>query len=346
MERHFITKSFLLVLIVFVLYASFIVFKPFLAEILAAAVLVSIFYAPYQELNKFLRGRKHLSSLIMCLLIAALVIIPLVNFIAYAAGKSTLAYSDLSKFIEGKQIGEIVHDGYLQKFNALGISSDTFRKIIIEVADKAQASITAGAAIFIKGTTGFFISLGLTIFTMFFFFVDGEKLLKQLMHLTPLPNKYDREIFKKFRDVSYSTVMSTFFTAIAQGLIGSIGLIVVGVPAFFAGIAMAFLSLVPYIGTALVWFPVAIYLLVIGNIWQGVFLLIWGGLVISWTDNLIRAYLIKEKAQVHPIFIIFSILGGIIAFGFWGVIFGPLIVALTVTILHIYEMEYRNVLEK
>jgi len=91
----------------------------------------------------------------------------------------------------------------------------------------------------------------------------------------------------------------------------------------------------------LIWLPVGIYLLIAGQIWQGIFLLTWGGLIVSMIDNLIRAYIIKGKAQVHPIFIIFSILGGISLFGFWGIIFGPLIISLAATVMHIYETEYK-----
>jgi len=168
----------------------------------------------------------------------------------------------------------------------------------------------------------------------------------RIMHLTPLPNKYDREIFKKFRDVSYSVIVSTFITAIVQGSVGAIGFIIVGVPAFFAGVAMALFALVPYIGAAIIWLPTAIYLLVVGQTWQGIFLLVWGFGVVSVIDNLLRPYLIRGRAEVHPLIIFFSILGGIIAFGFWGMIIGPIIVAITFTLLHIYELEYGDVLEK
>ena len=121
---------------------------------------------------------------------------------------------------------------------------------------------------------------------------------------------------------------------------------IVGLPAFFPGLLMGFLALLPYIGTGFIWFPAGIYLLVIGKIWQGIFMLIWGFGVISTVDNAIRAYMIKGKAEVHPIFVIFSLLGGISLFGFWGILFGPLIISLAVTIMHIYELEYAEVLEK
>jgi predicted PurR-regulated permease PerM len=105
------------------------------------------------------------------------------------------------------------------------------------------------------------------------------------------------------------------------------------------------MSLIPYVGAGIVWLPVGIYLLIIGQIWQGIFLICYGALIISSVDNVIRAYIIKGKANVHPIFVFFSILGGIALFGFWGILFGPLIVAITITIFHIYEMEYAKQLD-
>lgn len=346
MNKDFIAKIFLIFLIILVMLACYLIFKPFLIEILAATILVSVFYTPYQWLVKKFHGRKNLASLIMCLLIILIVIIPAINLIIYGAQKSVIAYTDTINFLNRSDLDGIIKDNIFQKANLLGIDRENLKVFILDIAKKSSNWFVDGAKSLVKGTTNFFISLIIIIFTMFFFFVDGERMLEKIMYWTPLPNKYDREIFKKFRDVSYSTMVSTFVTAIAQGLLGAVGFIVIGLPAFFAGILMVFLSLLPYIGSAFVWFPVGIYLLIVGKIWQGIFLLIWGGVVVSMVDNLIRAYIIKGKAQVHPIFIILSILGGISLFGFWGLFLGPLIISITVTILHIYELEYGEVLEK
>ena len=181
---------------------------------------------------------------------------------------------------------------------------------------------------------------------MFFFFVKGEAIAKKMMYLTPLPNKYDVKLFKKFRDISFSIMISTFVVAIVQGILGAVGFIIIDFPFLAPSIFIAIFSLIPAIGTGLIWFPIAVYLLFIGEIWQGIFLLVWGIAVVSTVDNLIRAYIVKDKAGVHPIIIILSILGGISVFGFWGVVLGPLIISLTITVMHIYELEYKDVLEK
>ncbi|OGF25480.1 hypothetical protein A2331_01265 [Candidatus Falkowbacteria bacterium RIFOXYB2_FULL_34_18] len=341
-----LSKSFLMFCIVAILIICYKIFQPFLVIIIVATILATIFYHPYEQLVKILRGRKNIAAVIMCFLVAILVIVPIANFMVYTTQRSIDTYDITQRYLDEHDVPTTIKNKFWDKYNYLGLGGDTIKSALIEIAKKVNDWIVNGTGSIIKGTTNFIFSLIMIIFTMFFFFIDGSKMLDKLMYWTPLPNKYDKEIFKKFKDVSYSTIISTFVTAGAQGVIGAIGFMIVGMPAFFAGIAMAFLSLLPYIGAAFVWFPVGIYLIVIGKIWQGIFLFIWGAGVVAMVDNLIRAYIIKDKAQVHPIFIIFSILGGIALFGFWGVIFGPLVISLAVTVLHIYELEYESVLEK
>ncbi len=344
--RDKISKPFLLLLLLLSLVGCFLIFKPYITEILVAAILVSIFYGPYQKLTKFLKGRRNLSAVIMCFLLVLLIIIPLANLVVYAGQKSVVAYQDTVELLNQNDLSEVVKGTVFEKLNVFGLELDSFKNFAIDTLKKSSNILLDGATFLIKGTTKFLFSLAMIILTMFFFFVDGKNMLKKLMHWSPLSNKYDLEIFRKFRAVSYTTFVSTFITAAAQGLIGAIGFMIIGLPAFFAGILMGFLSLLPYIGSAFIYVPVGIYLLIIGDIWQGIFLLAWGSIVIGNTDNLIRGYMIKGKAQVNPIFIIFSILGGLSIFGFWGVIIGPLIISIAVTILHIYELEYKKSLDK
>lgn len=347
MEKYYITRAYILVLVIAVAAGCYFVFRPFLTEIIAAAILVSVFFRPYKWLTLKLGDRKKTASLIMCLLIAVLFITPLINFIIYATQKSLDAYVQVETFIEARQgIGEFVKQNSLIDKAYLYISENPrIKNAIVEMVRELNNWLTTGAAGIVKGTANFFVSIVVVLFSMFFFFIDGPKMLDKFTKLTPLQNKYDRELFKKFHDVSFYTLISTVVTAIAQGLVGAIGFMIIGLPAFFAGIAMAFFSLVPYVGPMAVWLPTSIYLLFVGKIWQAVFLIIWGVAVVGVVDNIIKAYIIKGKAQVHPMFVILSILGGIILFGFWGIVFGPLIISLAVTIMHIYEMEFSEVLD-
>jgi len=346
-----LTKPFLLILLGIVLVACYFVFRPFLTEIFIAAILASIFYGPYLKLSRFMKGRHNLAALLMCLLLVVLIIIPTVRLIIYGGQQSVEAYAQAVNFFNRHSVDGVLQTSALpdKAFGVFDLSSfydnESFKNIFLDVLKRSSNWLLSGATSVLKGTTSFIVSLFMIIITMFFFFVDGKKMLERLMYLSPLPNVYDREIFQKFRNVSYVTILSTFVTAAAQGLVGAAGFAIVGFPAFLAGVLVALLSLLPYLGSMIFYVPVGLYYLLVGQIWQGIFILLWGAIIIGNVDNLIRAYMIKGKAQVNPIFVIFSILGGISLFGFWGVILGPLIIAIAVTIFHIYELEFCESLE-
>ncbi|MBN2885006.1 AI-2E family transporter [Patescibacteria group bacterium] len=346
-----LTKPFLLLLLGLVLIGCYFVFKPFLTEILVAAILASIFYTPYLRLVTFLKGRQNLAALFMCLFLVLLIIIPTVRLVIYAGQESVDAYAQAVTFFNEHSVNGVIQTSVLPDklfgvFDISGIySNDNFKNLFLDVLKRSSNWLLSGATVLVKGTTNFIISLLVIIITMFFFFVDGKKMLERLMYLSPLPNAYDREIFQKFRAVSYSTILSTFVTAAAQGLVGAIGFAIIGFPAFLAGILVGLLSLLPYLGSMLFYLPVGIYYLLVGQIWQGIFIILWGAIIIGNIDNIIRAYMIKGKAQVNPIFVVFSILGGVVLFGFWGVVLGPLVIAIAVTILHIYELEFCEALD-
>ncbi|MDD4901763.1 MAG: AI-2E family transporter [Patescibacteria group bacterium] len=348
MDRILMTRVFLLVLLFAVLGACFLVFKPFLIVILVAAVLASIFYRPYEWLAKKLGGRKKIAALIMCVLIILVIIIPLTNLIVFGAQKSVAAYSDMMNFLNTGGLENTIEKSALKNFQELfNVGGEGLKALILDVAQKSSNFLMSGAAGFLKGTTTFLISLILIIFTLFFFFIDGQKMLERLMYWTPLPDKYDHLIIKKFRDVSYSVFLSTFLVALVQASLIAAVFFIVGLPAFFPAIATALLSMIPFFGAWLVWLPAGIYLLAIGHIWQGIFMILFGAAIISTVDNVIRMFVIKGKAEVHPIFILFSVLGGIALFGFWGIVIGPLLISLAVTILNIYdELEYSKILHK
>jgi len=347
-----LTKPFLLILVLLVIVGCYLVFRPFLTEILVAAILASIFYVPFSRFAKFLKGRRNLAALLMCLLLLVIIILPSVKLAVYAGEKSVIAYNATVEFFNTHSFNEVSQSDLFQRgplrflnLDRIDLTNSAVKETVLNVLEKSSNWLISGASLAIKQTTTFLVSLVLIIITMFFFFVDGRRMLTRLMYLSPLPNKYDEEIFHKFRSVSYTIFVSTFVAALAQGVVAAIGFAIVGFPAFLAGVVVALLSLLPYVGSMIFYVPVGIYYFLVGDIWQGIFILLWGFLVIGTVDNIIRAYMIKDRAEVNPIFVLLSILGGIVLFGFWGVVLGPLIVALAVTIFHIYELEFCGSLE-
>ncbi len=347
-----LTKPFILVLVAVVLVACYLIFKPFLTEIFVAAIMVSVFYTPYVRFTKFLRGRRQLAAVLMCLLLLVLIILPTIKFIAYAGGQSISAYNITVNFFNSHTVNDLLKIDFLNRgvlrylhLNTYNLDNSTFQNTVLSILKQSSNWLLSGASILLKSTTDFVISLLIIIVTMYFFFVDGKKMLKQLMALTPWPQKYNDELFHKFQVVSRSTFLSNFASAAAQGIVGAIGFGIVGFPPLLAGILVTLFSFLP-LGSTIFYLPMAVFYLLIGDIWQGIFILLWGMLIISTVDNIVRAYMIKDEAEINPIFVLLSILGGIGVFGFWGVILGPLVVALTVTVLHIYKMEFKDDLHR
>ena len=165
------------------------------------------------------------------------------------------------------------------------------------------------------------------------------------MHLTPLPGSLEREIGEKFKEVSESAFLGTFLTAAAQGFLGGIAFLIVGFPPLVWGVMMAVMSLIPLVGTFLIWGPAAAILLTAGRTGAGIFLVVWGVVVVGLSDNVLRPLLMQGKSQLHPLLIFFSLIGGIMAFGPLGILLGPLAIVLVIAMLKAYEEAARPFLE-
>lgn len=346
MTQNF-TKSFLIILVAVVLFASFLIFRPFLTEIFVAAIMVSVFYTPFEYLTKVLRGHRNFAALLMCLILVLVVIIPVAQLVVYGAQKSGNLYASTVTFFENNSVGDVFKSDFVTNsplrylnLDRINFGSAAFQDTILEISKKISTIFISGATVFVTETTKFIVSLVFIILTMFFFFIDGGKILKRIMYLSPLPNNHDQIIFTKFRKVSYTIFISTFVAALAQGIVGAIGFWIVGFPPFLAGILIALLSLLPYVGSMIFYVPVGIFYILSGDIKEGLFILGFGAIIIGSVDNVIRAWMIKDDAGINPVFVLFSILGGLSLFGFWGIILGPLVIALMVTVLHIYELEF------
>jgi predicted PurR-regulated permease PerM len=344
MKENNLSKYFLIVLIILASIACLMLFRPFLIEIVISAVLVSVFYSPFLRLSRFLGGRRKIAALLMCLMLLFIVIIPVSSLVVLTGKHAVLAYSDTVEFINTSS--EDLKNSFLARFDFIDLENEDVKELILGAAKTLSTWLTKGATVLLRETTSFLISLVLILLTMFFFFIDGKKMLDKLKLWTPLPNKYHKEIFQKFREVSRTAMISVFVASGIQGVVGAISFIIVGVPAFYPGLLIAFLALIPYFGAMLVYVPIGIYLILVGQVLGGVFVLAWGAVVLGNTDNVIRAYLLKGKSKINPIFIIFALIGGLPLFGFWGLVLGPLMLSLVATVFHIYELEYEKNLEK
>ena len=200
------------------------------------------------------------------------------------------------------------------------------------------AWIGNNAANIISGTTQALLGLMLVFISLFFFLKDGKKFLSYIVKLSPLDDSYDKKIFNRIGLMISSVVRGVLFIAIVQAVLVGVGFYFFGVPnATLWGTVTVFASLFPFVGVALVVFPGVAYLLVTGNLLGAIGLAIWGTLLIGLIDNLLMPVIYGKGSKVHPLIILFSVLGGLYVFGPLGFLVGPMIMSFFIAILEIYR---------
>jgi len=342
-----------------------VLYTPFFTVLIFAIFFATIFYPIFRRLKKLFGGRGGIASLLTCLFTLLVITIPLSLFGTLLISEGIDAFNNISTKVQEEgyvqdllawQEGSFVYDQFQKiapfvnsngfdinevNFDFVGQISSTAQKVVDVLRE--QLNNVLG---FIKNIIWFIISFMIFFFALYYFFKDGDVFVKKLMDLSPLPEKHERTVFKKFKEVSLAMIFGIFFTAVIQGTLAGIGYAVVGLnnPIFWAT-ATGLFSLVPLVGTAIVWVPASLIIFFSGNYVGGVGLFLWGVLVVSTVDNLIRPYLIEGRAPVHPLLTFLAVFGGIMAFGLQGIIYGPIILNLLLAFLHIYELEYAKVLK-
>jgi predicted PurR-regulated permease PerM len=348
-----ISTYFLFLMLAVSTYFAYVIFKPFLEVIVLAGVFASLLYPVYKWFTRIFKGRENLASLATVISFVLLIVLPIANFIVLLAGESSATYTILQEKLTSGDLNaslarliEDIRNFQERYFSFVDITAIDLRQAALDISGSLNSFILSAASSLIRGTTQLITNLFFMLLTMYFLFRDGKVFAERLATLTPLSNKYDRKLFDKFREISRTTILSSLLTAIIQAILATIAFAIVGLPAFFLGAATAIAALIPVVGTALVMIPVLVVLAFTGQWGAFVFLAIWSSLLVSLSDNVVRAWFIKGQSQIHPLLVFFSIFGAVAAFGFNGIIFGPVILAMILTVIHIYELEYQDVLER
>jgi predicted PurR-regulated permease PerM len=177
------------------------------------------------------------------------------------------------------------------------------------------------------------------IFTMYYLFRDGDKILDKLPAALPLSRPQSEAIISRTREVVNASVYGVVSIAALQGLLGGLAFWILGLPSpLLWAVLMTFICMIPMLGSFLVWVPLSIYLIVHGHLTKAILLIIWGALVISTIDNFLRPRLIKNQTRLHELFVFFSVLGGISVFGLLGIVLGPVVLAITLGLLQTYRV--------
>lgn len=325
-----------LVIIVTLLFGR--ILWPFFGSIVWGTVLAIVFAPLYRRLCRSMPQRHTLAALATLVIILIMVILPLTLITASLLQEGASTYARM-------QSGELDIGRYAQQI-ASGlppwVTSHLSRVGLTDLdalRDKLAAGLTenlqylAGHALNIgQNTADFMISLFIMLYLLFFLLRDGDDLSRRIEDAIPLQPDQRRDLSEQFTTVIRATVKGNLAVAVVQGALGGLIFALLGIhaPVLWA-VVMAFLSLLPAVGAAIVWLPVAVYLLVTGEVWQGVVLLAFGALVISTIDNILRPILVGKDTKLPDYLVLISTLGGIAVFGLNGFVIGPTIAAMFVS---------------
>jgi predicted PurR-regulated permease PerM len=311
------------------------VLTPFFGAVFWAVVLALLFAPLQRRILARVGQRRNLATLLTLTVILVVVCLPLalisVNLVSEIIGITQKVRSGQIDFnTYGQQILHTLPGWASHGLEQLGLTSPSgvFDKISGALAQGGQflaaRTITIG-----QNTFQFLVGFVVMLYLLYFLLRDGADLTALLRRSIPLGQAQTRYLLDKFATVVRATVKGNILIALLQGILGGIAFAVLGIQgAVFWGVVMAFLSLLPAVGAALVWAPVAIYLLATGSIWQGAALLFWGVVVISLTDSLLRPLLVGKNTRMPDYLVLVSTLGGMSLFGINGFVIGPTIAAL------------------
>ena len=351
-QKYFLLGGLLLLIVLLMMFIS-----PFAVDLLIAAIIVTAVYPLHKLLNSKVRIPRSLSALISLILVAAIVLLPFILFIFFIAGQAGDAYITVSNkinvMIAGKDFSTLPKIIQILPFHAWIEKVLSFAPISTSDILKTAGDFVGNISKFLLGQTtnilkqlsAILIHAIVFLITMFFLLRDGDRLVNYLYSLIPLSSGYRAELFNKLHNLSYGIIYGIFGAAIIQGFLVGVGFALAGLSnAAFWGAIAALFSPLPYLGTAVVIIPAIIVLAVGGHMIAAVFLLLWSLFVVGLADNFIKPYLIGSTTMLHPLAILVVLLGGVFAFGLKGLLLGPFVLTLTLAFLHIYRLEYGDIL--
>lgn len=346
MQQRLVNRGVLVILLIIISVMFLRLVQPFIQVVFIAALFAALFTPLYRKILGRVGKRRGLASALTLLTVLLFVVVP-VGFVVTTVTSQALDIANtaapwvrqqlatpglISQTLEGLPFYSFVEP---YKDLALARIGDLTGLVSGWLVDVLQSATL--------GTFSALLSIVLVLYTLFFFLIDGDRLLYYVLYYLPLNNEDETKLLLRFTSVTRATLKGTAVIGFLQGALAGLALYFAGIPsALFWAVAMMLLSVVPGIGTALVWVPAVIYLLVGGHFIPALAVAAFCGVVVGTVDNVLRPKLVGNDTQMHELMIFFSTLGGLLMFGFMGFVIGPIIAALFVTLWELYGDEFKD----
>jgi predicted PurR-regulated permease PerM len=325
----------LLSLLAIALYVCWRMLEPFFNVLLWAAVLAVIFYPMHRRILER-TGKPTLAAALSTLLVIILILLP-VTFITVAVVRELSQAA--AAFQQPDQSWSLpTPAGVTWIFDRVGqyvdLDREAARKFVAERMQTWGAALAGSTLVVIGGAVGAIVQTVLVVFTLFYFFRDGERIRHSGYEMMPLKRAQWHDIITRTRDVIGATVYGVLVISAIQGTLGTLIFWALGLPSpLLWGVVMFFLSMIPMAGAFLVWMPAALYLALTGAFIKAGILVAWGIVVIGSIDNFLSPRLVGQRTRLHELLIFFAVLGGLEVFGVLGLVLGPVVVAITLALI-------------
>ncbi|SLM28393.1 conserved membrane hypothetical protein [Desulfamplus magnetovallimortis] len=349
-----IAHYFLFILISAAFLMCYKMMQGYLDPVIIAIILAVLSNPVYQWIKVRCNHHKNVAALISCLLLNMVIIIPFFLLFSAVIRQGILSFNAINQWIADGNIERVAQTPLISHaFNFIHnnmqeslLKEINVHSLMITLSSRAGEIMMSQGKYIITNISAVAGKFCLMIFVFFFVIQDQDKKLEYIMHLSPLSSEHERILLDKIKAVAKSAILGTLVTALSQGTAGGIAFYICGLPGFFWGAVMAFASLVPMVGTALIWVPATIWLFISGSWQYAVFLTVWSVVVVGMIDNIVRPLFMKGSAGMDTLLIFFSILGGLSYFGLTGLLYGPMVFGLTLVLLYIYELEFNAFLTR
>lgn len=346
MQQDLVNRVVLILILIPITLLFLALLQPFLQSIFVAALFAALFYPMYRGVLGKLGQRRVAASALTILIVLFFVVAPLAVLLTVVTAQAVDIAQTATPWIRQ----QLATPGLItEKLEGLPLYRyvEPYRDVAIQrlgdIAGLASGWIIDAVQSATLSTLSALINVLIVLYTLFFFLMEGDRLLFYMLYYLPLNDEDENKLLQRFTSVTRATLKGTAVIGCLQGTLAGFALFVAGIPsAVFWAVAMMVLSVVPGIGTALVWIPAVIYLLVNGQFLTAILLAAFCALVVGTVDNILRPKLVGNDTQLHELMIFFSTLGGLIMFGFMGFVIGPIIAALFVTVWELYGDEFKD----
>ena len=354
-KRHYkelYSKAFFLLILIAIIAIGFLIIKPFIPAILSGAIIAYLFYPLYRRIGKRIKN-ENVRAFLVSLLLVLIVTLPGIIALSLLAKEAYDTYSTIEQYRLGSNFVEFIctnGDNMLCSWTKSFLSflpASDLNIYMQSVIEKITSGIIQSLSRMLAAIPNLVLNIMVILFVVYYLLKDGKKMMDKIWELLPMSKSQKEHVFERFGQITYGVFMGNLAVGLIQGVAGGIGFMIFGISSpILWGFVMALFALIPYFGTAIVWLPAALNMIIVGNLTannsmsiKGILLIVYGLVVISSIDNVIKPKIIGSKADIHPLLVLLGVFGGLNLFGIMGIVIGPIMLALLLVLINIYKEE-------